>query len=101
MSNCPNCGAPVVGDICPYCGTAHRLPTPMMAIGKVVPIRFEHGGTVFSFDLLVSGFEASDMGETCSFRDGFGLTVSTLHTPELHVSMSGTVIGAWYEQVPV
>ena len=23
LTNCPNCGAPVKDDICPYCGTKH------------------------------------------------------------------------------
>lgn len=23
MTNCPNCGAPITGDVCEYCGTMH------------------------------------------------------------------------------
>lgn len=24
MTNCPNCGAPIVAPVCEYCGTVHR-----------------------------------------------------------------------------
>ena len=23
MTNCPNCGAPIIGSVCEYCGTRH------------------------------------------------------------------------------
>ena len=26
MTNCPNCGAPITGDKCEYCGTVFRMP---------------------------------------------------------------------------
>ena len=25
--NCPNCGAPITGSVCPYCNTHIELPT--------------------------------------------------------------------------
>lgn len=25
MTNCPNCGAPITGSVCEYCGTRHGL----------------------------------------------------------------------------
>lgn len=37
MTNCPNCGAPVTGGVCEYCGTRHGVtvlvpasPTPVI-----------------------------------------------------------------------
>lgn len=24
MTNCPNCGAPITGDVCEYCGTVFK-----------------------------------------------------------------------------
>lgn len=24
MTNCPNCGAPITGPVCEYCGTMHK-----------------------------------------------------------------------------
>lgn len=25
MTNCPNCGAPITGSVCEYCGTRHGI----------------------------------------------------------------------------
>lgn len=25
MTNCPNCGAPITGSVCEYCGTRHGM----------------------------------------------------------------------------
>ena len=35
MTNCPNCGAPIIGRICEYCGTVHWRDSPVS--GSAVP----------------------------------------------------------------
>lgn len=35
MTNCPNCGAPIIGRICEYCGTVHWQDSPVS--GSAVP----------------------------------------------------------------
>ena len=91
QSNCPNCGAPIDNDICPYCGTAHNLPPTTMEIGSIVPIRIEHKGHVFEFDLCIETFAANDMGPIYDIYSD-GIRFSTMHSPEWHVAMSGRVV---------
>lgn len=31
MTNCPNCGAPITGSVCEYCGTRHEITAVVSA----------------------------------------------------------------------
>jgi hypothetical protein len=42
-TNCPNCGAPITGSCCDYCGT-HLEDILKLASGRPVKITFEIGG---------------------------------------------------------
>lgn len=50
--NCPNCGAPITGQSCEYCGT--RLEDILrLASGKPVTITFELGGKELTVRFLL------------------------------------------------
>lgn len=50
--NCPNCGAPITGQSCGYCGT--RLEDILrLASGKPVTIAFEIGGKELTVRFLL------------------------------------------------
>lgn len=55
-TNCPNCGAPVRGPHCPYCGTLHCSEKELMqmALGRRARVEFEtdEGHTV-CFELFI------------------------------------------------
>ena len=40
--NCPNCGAPIIDNVCPYCGT-YFYDFATLEIGKVGHIKINHG----------------------------------------------------------
>jgi len=48
VTNCPNCGAPLHGGDCEYCGTMLEIPVDLM-IGKEIEIRFRHDGRQYEF----------------------------------------------------
>lgn len=47
LGNCPNCGAPIRGDECPYCGTAFTKKSKGIDIydtnGSYVATLYENG----------------------------------------------------------
>lgn len=43
MTNCPNCGAPIQGDICEYCGTVFNKPSGNAAIAEEASRLLENG----------------------------------------------------------
>ena len=39
MTNCPNCGAPITGDVCEYCGTVFN-DTPKSKYNKLLDYQY-------------------------------------------------------------
>lgn len=93
-ATCPNCGAPVTGSSCPYCGTAHELPLQTMAVGKVATIRFEHEGTLYEMDARIEHFSLDDESIVENFYSFDGEVHPTIVSPDYRVSVSGRVVPA-------
>ena len=89
--SCENCGAPITGDTCPYCGTRHELPIQTMALGKTVSIRFEHQGMLYEMDVSIEHFAMDDVGDEVSFYTYDG-PVFTHSRPDYRVSISGRAV---------
>ena len=66
VTNCPNCGAPITGDSCPYCATMFGQPPAKLMLGKTVKCEFENDGMTYAFDMLVEGF---DLKSKCNVTD--------------------------------
>lgn len=56
--NCPNCGAPIASDICPYCGTG-ILDWSALELGKENWIKIKIGGEVVMIKALLSNFQVN------------------------------------------
>ena len=103
--NCHNCGAPVSGGRCEYCGTFTELPSPKMAIGKEVSISFEHDGIELRFKMRVDDFSLEDCGSYDELVDWSGMVVATRRTPDFRARIGGRVVpirdGALIEEMTV
>lgn len=94
MANCPNCGAPIQGRICEYCGTPDPS-TFRMLHGKPVRISYEmEDGHRYTFELLV---ESIGMEHECSTQDiySFGQDIPCLtftRFAKTNVSIQGSIV---------
>ena len=57
--NCPNCGAPIEAEKCPYCGTV-LLDFAAIQIGAPTYAKFKLGDTYITARLLVKEFDITD-----------------------------------------
>lgn len=93
-TNCPNCGAPIKGVSCAYCGTMFEPPEKVLglAIGKKVSISFEHEGRTYEFDMVLD-----HMGMDCDanaevFYDWYERATYVRRAPSFAVSFDGRVV---------
>jgi len=91
MTNCPNCGAPISGSICPYCETRFEN-VASLAIGKTVTVSFEHGGMTYEFDMLVENLNIDADANTTDYYDWDGSCVFSMCYPEYSACFSGRVV---------
>ena len=71
MYNCPNCGAPINADVCPYCGTAF-LDWSAIDISKPNWIKLKIDGRIVIIKALINTFNIDygyDRLEPCIFAD--------------------------------
>lgn len=52
VDNCPNCGAPIESDVCPYCGT-HIIDFATMDLDKPFFLRIKANGKAIRARALV------------------------------------------------
>lgn len=69
--NCPNCGAPIVGDKCEYCGTVF-LDFAAIQVGAPSFVKFKIGDAYILTRLVVDSLEVNPITETMTFHDGLG-----------------------------
>lgn len=84
-SNCRNCGAPVTGPYCDYCGTPTYTPTEAVggARGKRVHCWYEDGGVKHCFDMFVGSISTET--ECTTLRTDFGPCASVLGRTTLSI----------------
>lgn len=56
--NCPNCGAPIANDICPYCGTG-ILDWSALELGKENWVKIKFNGEVVLIKALLYNFRVN------------------------------------------
>ena len=91
MTNCKNCGAPIEGGKCQYCGTEFEACLDM-AIGKVVNVSFEHDGRTVEFRMRVSGLELDHTPEVVDLYEWGGTTSHVMRTDRYQAAISGSVV---------
>lgn len=90
--NCVNCGAPVSGDTCEYCGTPNILKLKF-GVGDKIRVVFEHEGMEYEFDLRVCEMASEMEFDSTTFRGWSGSRLKTVSRPfETRVTISGTVV---------
>lgn len=57
MTNCPNCGAPISGIKCEYCGTAFLNLVDISTGGNCI-VRFRHGNEIITGEMCVGNINA-------------------------------------------
>lgn len=57
MTNCPNCGAPISGIKCNYCGTAFFDMVDISTGGTCI-VRLRHGDEIITGKMYVGGINA-------------------------------------------
>lgn len=71
-TNCPNCGAPIEGHYCMYCGTPTYTAEQAVAgaTGRVCHCWYEVDGHKHCFDMFVNRIEISPFVSTLYSFDG-------------------------------
>ena len=57
MTNCPNCGSPISGVQCEYCGTTFLDLVDVSAGGRCI-VRLRHGSNVITGEMYVNSIDA-------------------------------------------
>ena len=83
MTNCPNCGAPIVASRCEYCGTVFRAPEPIES-------RIRQTSDEITFDLYSAYKNA---GDNASVNVIMGCLKSGILTPnEAKTMMTNSIL---------
>jgi len=91
QTNCKNCGAPVAGGVCEYCGT----PTDrfaQLAIGKPLSVRFEAEGVEYEFEMLVENFNLDSHADYQDLYTCEGRYFTCLTCVDYRSAFSGRVL---------
>ena len=89
MKNCPNCGAPITGESCPYCATMFGQPPARLMIGKTIKCEFEHNGLTYAFDMLVEGFDLKAECDVSNYYSDTGLVYRAVINEGYAVAFNG------------
>lgn len=73
--NCPNCGAPITGDKCEYCGTIF-YDFANINIGDVSYIRMKHRDVLQIFRAVVTNVEIEYSTDNCVYFDNIPMAIS-------------------------
>lgn len=85
MFNCPNCSAPISGDICPYCGTAF-LDWSCIDESKANYIKVKFNGRIHLMKVHMTGLSFDyNTAETALFTDD--VKYVSLRRPECRMQM--------------
>ena len=93
-TNCPNCGAPVTGNTCPYCDTVFARPESAiaLALGRKVSVSFEADGCLYEFDMVLDNVRIdADVEPTDLYSDGM-LYTTIYSQPEYRASFDGRLV---------
>lgn len=74
--NCPNCGAPIAAEKCPYCGAVF-LDFAAIQVGAPSFVKFKIDDAYVVTRLVVTALDIKPQCESMTFRDDIGVLYST------------------------
>lgn len=88
MTNCPNCGSPISGTKCEYCGTAF-LDLVDISIGEKCIVCLRHGGNIITGEMYVGNINAEvNYADREIGRDSTGRFCREAPTPIVKMSIN-------------
>lgn len=84
--NCPNCGAPVTGDKCEYCGTV-IYDFAVMDDAKPTYIKIRINGQVLIFKALLKNVSINEYSENMYYDN-----LSVMSCPQIDVTAEYSVV---------
>ena len=87
MTNCPNCGAPISQEKCPYCGTV-LLDFAAIQLGHPCYVKFKIDGGYILTKLVVERLNIEHNTESADYRDGLGCILKSVvcsHSIDFHM----------------
>lgn len=89
--NCPNCGAPIASDVCPYCGTAF-LDWSCLELHKDNWIKIKIDGKVCLIKATLTAFgidyDDNSDNDRIVYMDNHPMYFSSIPTLDLHFDLS-------------
>ena len=93
MTNCPNCGSPISGIKCEYCGTTFFDLVDISA-GKNCIVRLRHGDEIITGKMYVGNINAEvNYADTVIGRDSTGRLRREAPTPIVKMNINFISIG--------
>ncbi len=91
--NCPNCGAPISGDRCEYCGTQF-IDCTTLRPDKAFYLKYSPDGknTIVAKVVMVSATHEIGQSEVMTGRDIDGRVVMTFSQPEHTITVTYMVV---------
>lgn len=84
--NCPNCGAPIQEDKCPYCGTViYDFAT--LETDKPCYIKIKMGGKIIMLQAVCRGFSITMERHDIDYY-GDDRVIHTVQAPDINIDMS-------------
>lgn len=90
LKNCLNCGAPIVSEQCPYCGTMF-YDFSAIEIGKPCYIKIKYNNNIIYVKAICNNVDLSMSAETYDACDMLGNTICTFtknHSLDLSMDFS-------------
>lgn len=88
MTNCPNCGSPISGTKCEYCGTAFFDTVDISTFGTCI-VRLRHGNEIITGKMYVGNINAEvNYADPVIGRDCTGSYRSEAPTPIVKMNIS-------------
>lgn len=98
MTNCPNCGAPLNGIKCEYCGTAF-FDMVDISTGENCIVRLRHGDEIITGKMYVGGVNAEmNYADQVIGRDSTGRVRNEASTPIVKMNISFISLGKMTEE---
>ena len=79
LLNCPNCGAPVTAEKCPYCGSVF-LDFAAIQVGAPSFVKFKVDGVYICARLVVTALDITPYHEATTYTDALGAPIKTVTT---------------------
>jgi len=88
--NCPNCGAPITGERCEYCGSVF-YDWACIDADKPFFIKYKHGDMVRMSKAVLTGIKFTEECTPASLYEG-NVIYRTVQQPELEIDASFKVV---------